>query len=476
MTISSLFSKQTYASIIDGDECRREGHVVELVSPTTSRPWKDLHAADPELVNRAIESAYQASRPWRFIPAPTRARLLRQVARLMEEHKDALALVMTMEMGKTLKEGRAEVEYAAGYFEWFAGEAERIYGSTIPSSSPTKRLMLIKEPVGVCALITPWNFPLAMPARKLAAALAAGCAVVIKPSPLTPISAILLGHLCLHAGVPPGVVNVVYGEDEVIGPILTGSPLIRKLSFTGSVAVGKKLYAECADTLKKITLELGGHAPLIVCNDASLERAVDGALSGKLRNCGQACISPNRLLVQSDIYPKFVKAFSEKLLNLRVGDPLDPSTEVSNVLHTASREKVERHVRDAVSKGAILHSAGEESYYPKILENVTPLMDVFREETFGPLASITRFETFSEAVELANNTDYGLASYIFSDSLPIAHGIAEALEFGIVGVNDALPSTPQASFGGIKSSGFGREGGPSGITEYLVEKYVSMAF
>jgi succinate-semialdehyde dehydrogenase/glutarate-semialdehyde dehydrogenase len=476
MTIASLFNKQAYSSFVDGDECRREGQTTPFVSPTTQRPWKELYAADAEVVHRAIDSAHQAFRTWKLVPGPVRGQVLRHVARLMQEHKDSLALVMTMEMGKTLREGRTEVDYAAGFFEWYAGEAERIYGMTMSSESPNKRLMVIKEPIGTCALITPWNFPLAMPARKVAAALAAGCTAVLKPSPLTPISSIILSHLCLHAGVPAGVLNVVYGDDNLIGSKLTESPLIRLLSFTGSVSVGRKLYADCAPTLKKVSLELGGHAPFIVCNDAMLDLAVEGAVSGKLRNCGQSCISPNRFLVQSEIYPKFMEAFVDRMLRLRVGDPLNPATEVTNILHAASQAKVETQIKDAVAQGAKLHTAGQAAYFPKILENVTPAMAVFNEETFGPVAAVTKFDTLPEAIHLANDTPYGLASYIFGDCLPKAHGLAEALDFGIVGVNDAIPSTPRAPFGGVKQSGFGREGGASGIQEYLVEKYVSMAF
>lgn len=475
MSVSSLFTKQTFGSLIDGVESHR-GETISLISPQTQRPWKELFAADAATAQQAIEVAHEAFRLWRLTTGYARGEMLRRLADSMVEHKDALALVMTMEMGKTLREGRLEVNYAAGFFRWYAGEAERVYGKIIPAMHVNKRLMLVHEPIGVCALISPWNFPLAMPARKLAAALAAGCTAVVKPSPLSPISALIMGHLCLHAGIPPGVVNVLYGPDEVLGDALTASPLVRKLSFTGSIPVGKKLYAACAATLKRITLELGGHSPFIVCHDASIERAVEGATVGKLRNSGQTCVSPNRFFVHADVYRPFVEAFAERMLALKVGDPLDPATEVSRVLHPASSEKVQRHVQDALSKGAMLHTAAEEPYYPKVLEGVTPEMQLFVEETFGPVASITSFDRYDKAVELANATNYGLAAYVFSEGLNTAHGLAEALECGIVGVNDALPSCPQASFGGIKYSGFGREGGPTGIDEYLVEKCVSMAF
>ncbi len=474
--LKGVLERSSFASLIDGDEVRGIGQPVALNSPTTGKPWKELYAADAAIASRAIESAHEAFRHWRLVPACERAEALRRIAKMLKEHRDVLALVMAMEMGKTLREGRSEVDYTAGYFSWFAGEAERVYGMTVPAPSTTKRLMICQEPIGVCALITPWNFPLAMPGRKVAAALAAGCTVVLKPSFLTPVSALLLGYICLHAGVPAGVVNVLYGQDGELGPVLTSSPLVRKLSFTGSVAVGKKLYADCAATLKKVTLELGGHAPLIVCDDAIVEKAVDAALAGKMRNSGQACISPNRFLVQTGIYDEFVPLLIEKTLRLKVGDPLDPGTDVSRILHSVSTQKVERHVADAITKGATLHTHGSEPYYPKVLVDVTPDMLVFQEETFGPVIAVTSFDQVEQAVALANGTDYGLAAYVFTESARIAHGVAEALQAGIVGVNDALLSCPQASFGGVKGSGFGREGGPNGINEYLVEKFISMAF
>jgi succinate-semialdehyde dehydrogenase/glutarate-semialdehyde dehydrogenase len=392
----------------------------------------------------------------------------------MMEYRELLSYVMAMEMGKPVREGLREVEYAAGFYFWFAGEAERIYGQTIPSQHSNKRLMLVHEPIGVCAIITPWNFPIAMGARKIAAALAAGCTVVAKPSPECPVSMALVALMCQIAQVPPGVFNMLIGSEEEIGRAFLESEVVRKISFTGSCEVGKYLYKNSADTLKRLTLELGGHAPLLVFNDASIKKAVQGSLIAKFRNNGQTCVAANRFFIQNEIYDDYLNSLLESIQRLRIGDPLDHDTDLSTVLHPSAISKVKKHTQDALQKGAIPILLGREPYEPTVLTEVTPDMLVFKEETFGPLIAIMRFQSIEEGIALANQSPYGLASYAFTENLTTAYKIIDQLQYGIIGLNDGLPSTPQASFGGIKNSGFGREGGPSGLREYLVEKFVSL--
>lgn len=477
MALQKFLQQQKYASFIDGHmDIERTQHEAALLSPVTQLPWKTIVQADGFITNQAIVIAERTFQQWREISPPKRAEILRKIGTLLIENKDSLAYVMAMEMGKPIKEGVKEVAYAADFYFWFAGEAERIYGQIIPSSSSLKRLMIIQEPIGVCGVITPWNFPLAMGARKMAAALAAGCTVVVKPSSECPLSMLSLAELCHQAGLPNGVMNVVVGPEQEIGKAFLDSDVVRKISFTGSCEVGKYLYRESSVTLKKLTLELGGHAPLLVYDDANIKTAVEGTIVAKFRNNGQTCVAANRILVQQEIYEKYVTELLEAISKLIVGDPTDPNVDVSNVLHPASTAKVEKHIQDALSKGAKAVLSGKSPYHPTVLTDVTSEMDIFYEETFGPVAPITIFDEVEEGINLANDSEYGLAAYVFTESLARAKTSVERLQYGIIGLNDGLPSCAQASFGGVKHSGFGREGGPSGLREYLVEKFISAAF
>jgi len=475
--MKNFINKQLFGSLIGGKMLVRQNkETVDFISPTTGEPWKKFQPASTEETELAIQEAQKGYSNWSRTPTPLRAHCLRKVAEILRQNGPLLAEVMAYEMGKPITEGLGEVEYSASFFDWFAGEAERIYGLNIPSQHANKSLNLLYEPIGICGIITPWNFPLAMGARKMAAALAAGCSVVVKPSSETPLSMLLLAQACYDAGIDPSAVNIVIGPEQSIGKALLQSQAIRKISFTGSTKVGKYLYKESAETLKKLSLELGGHAPLIVFNDANLEKSVQGAIIAKFRNTGQTCICANRILVQEEIYDQFLEAFIKTTKQLKIGSPLDPKTEISTILHPISQIKVLDHLNDALAKGARSELSSTNSYEPQILSDITPSMQIFREETFGPIAPITKFSTFDEAITLGNASEYGLAAYIFTQNLTTAHEAVSQLEYGIIGVNDGLPSTAQASFGGMKNSGFGREGGPHGIYEYLVEKYVSTIF
>ncbi|WP_420421480.1 NAD-dependent succinate-semialdehyde dehydrogenase [Simkania sp.] len=381
--------------------------------------------------------------------------------------------MITHEMGKPLSQARIEADYTASYFVWYAEEAKRIYGMDIPSQYPNKRIQLRYEPIGPCAIISPWNFPLAMAGRKMAAAFAAGCPVIVKPSSDTPLSFILFGNLCLEAGVPKEALQILVGNGNMIGNALMNASLIRKLSFTGSCEVGKHLYQGSSVSLKKLTMELGGHAPLLVFNDADLEKAVDGAIASKFRQSGQTCVCTNRFFIQSKIYPKFLNRFVEKVQKLKVGDPFEETTDLSFALHPTSVEKAKRHIEDAVKQGAKSHLGAQEPHEPEILTDVTDEMLIFNEETFGPVAGITTFETVQEVLRRANQTPYGLAAYVFTEGLKQAEEVCAGLEFGVIGLNDGIFSSAQLPFSGIKASGFGREGGPHGIYEYLKEKVTS---
>lgn len=423
---------------------------------------------------QAIKAALEASAIWAKTPPQERSRILRKIGDLMLENRLELTKIMTEEMGKTRKDGLSEVSYAAGFFHWFSGEAERLYQKKLASFDGKKMIHYLKAPAGVVGLITPWNFPLAMPARKIAAGLAAGCPALLKPSPECPKSALFFAFACQEAGVPPGVFNVILGDEKEIGSALLDSEDVKKISFTGSTKVGKYLYERSAPTLKKLSLELGGHAPLIVFDDADLELAVEQTLIAKFRNNGQSCIAANRIFVQEKIYEIFAQKFVEAVKQLKVGDPFDPETDLTNVLHPSVLEKVPRHVEDALKKGAVAILKGERPFEPAILKNAAEDMLICREETFGPIAPLIRFSKDAEAYRMANDTPFGLASYVFTRDLNRANDAMNRLEYGIIGLNDGLPSSPSFSFGGIKDSGLGREGGPTGIDEYLVEKCVSM--
>lgn len=427
---------------------------------------------------RAIEAANRAWPAWRGMTAKERAVILRRWHELLLAHQNDLALLMTLEQGKPLEESKGEILYAASFIEWFAEEGKRIYGDTIPQHQRDKRIVVLKEPIGVCAAITPWNFPSAMITRKTGPALAAGCVIVIKPAGSTPLSALALAELAQRAGLPPGVFNVVTGDSKTIGGEMTANPLVRKLSFTGSSAVGKTLMRQCADTIKKLSLELGGNGPFIVFDDADLSVAVDGAIASKYRNTGQTCVCANRILVQDTVYDAFAKLLCERVGTLKVGYGLELGVTQGPLINLAAVEKVEEHIADARAKGAELllggarHALGGLYFQPTVLSGCTSQMKVAREETFGPLAPLFRFKTEQDAIVMANDTEFGLAAYFYTRDIARSWRVAEALEYGMLGINTGLISTEVAPFGGIKQSGLGREGSHYGIDEYLELKYL----
>ena len=429
----------------------------------------------------AIEAAHAALPAWRARTAKERAALLRAWYELVLRHEDDLAAIMTWEQGKPLHEARGEIRYAASFIEWFAEEGKRVYGDVIPSPSSDKRLLVVREPIGVCAAITPWNFPAAMIARKAGPALAAGCTMVVKPANETPFSALALAELALRAGIPAGVLNVVTGDAVAIGSQLTGHPLVRKLSFTGSTPVGRLLMQQCAATVKKVSLELGGNAPFIVFEDADIDAAVDGALQAKYRNAGQTCVCVNRLYVHDAVYERFVQRFSARAAQLRVGHGFDAASEIGPLISGKAIDKVAELVADAVGKGArvvvggAMHAAGPGFYAPTVLTEVAPGMRILDEEVFGPVAPIVRFRSEDEVVRMANDTIYGLAAYFYSRDIGRAWRVAEQLEYGMVGINTGLISNEVAPFGGVKQSGLGREGSRYGIEDYMEMKYLCMA-
>jgi succinate-semialdehyde dehydrogenase/glutarate-semialdehyde dehydrogenase len=430
---------------------------------------------------RALAGAERALHAWKHRPAKERARILRRLADLMLEHEEDLARLMVLEQGKPLAEARVEVAYAASFFEWFGEEAKRVYGDTIPHPTPDRRIVVLKQPVGVTAGITPWNFPAAMPARKSAPALAAGCTMVLKPAEQTPLSALAVAALSEEAGVPPGVFSVVTGAAEdapIIGAEMTSNAGVRKLGFTGSTEVGKLLMAQCASGLKKVSLELGGNAPFLVFDDADLDQAVAGAVLCKYRNSGQTCISANRLLVQDGIHDDFLERFTGAVARLKVADGFTPGVDVGPLIDGPALAKVERHVADAVDRGAELALGGSrldgQFFQPSVLTGVPEEAAMSREETFGPVAGIARFATEDEAVRIANDTPYGLAAYFYAQSNARIWRVSEALDYGIVGINTGFISTEVAPFGGMKESGIGREGSKYGIDEWLELKYLAI--
>lgn len=430
---------------------------------------------------KAIEAAYGAYQTWSKTTAYERAIYLKKLYRLVIEHQEELAKLMTLEMGKPLQESRGEVLYAASYIEWYAEEGKRVYGETIPTHIATKRLQVWKKPVGVVAAITPWNFPLAMLTRKLAPALAAGCTFIMKPSGESPLTAVKLAELCEQAGIPAGVVNLVTGSSSAIGEAFMENKKVRKITFTGSTLVGKKLIEQSADQVKRLSLELGGHAPLIVLEDADLDLAVKGAMASKFRNAGQTCVCANRLYVQSSVYEAFVEKFTAAVNELEIGNGLEESTQIGPLINEKAIEKVAQHVDNAIANGATAVIGGSRlsdtkgSFYrPTVLRDIQSDMLIMNEETFGPIAPIQAFETIEEAIDLANDTPYGLAAYVFTESVGKGTKLIEQLEYGIVGWNDGAPSAAQAPFGGMKESGVGREGGKEGIEGFLETQYVSI--
>ncbi len=429
---------------------------------------------------RAIEAAERAFESWRKTTAKERAAIMRRWFDLMMANQDDLAVLMTREQGKPLAEARGEIAYGASFVEWYAEEAKRVYGDIIPTVADGRRLMVFKQPVGVCAAITPWNFPNAMITRKCAPALAAGCTIVVKPASFTPYSALALAELAERAGVPKGVFNVVTGDARTVGGELTANDAVRKLSFTGSTEIGKILLKQCADTVKKVSMELGGHAPLIIFDDADIEAAVKGAMACKFRNSGQTCVCTNRIYVQDSVYDDFAAKFAEAVKALKVGPGSEQGVEQGPLIEPAAVEKVERHVEDAKSKGAKVlaggkrHARGGQFYEPTVLSECTPAMVITSEETFGPVAPLYRFKDEAEVIGLANKTEYGLASYFYARDVGRVFRVAEELQAGIVSVNDGIFSTEVAPFGGYKHSGIGREGSKYGIDEYLEIKYVNL--
>ncbi len=474
----SLFRQQCYLDgrWIDADS----GETIEVTNPATGELLGTVPRLGAAETRRAIEAANRAWPEWRSKVAKERASILRRWFDLMLENQDDLAVLMTLEQGKPLAEAKGEVVYGGSFIEWFAEEGKRIYGDTIPQHQPDKRIVVIKQPVGVVAAITPWNFPNAMITRKCAPALAAGCPVVIKPASQTPFSALALAELAERAGIPAGIVNVITGAAKAIGGELTGNSIVRKLSFTGSTEVGKLLMQQCAGTVKKVSMELGGNAPFLVFDDADIDAAVEGAMVSKFRNTGQTCVCANRILVQDSVYEAFAEKLVEAVRGLSVGFGLKEGVSQGPLIDQAALDKVEEHVEDAVAKGAKVaiggarHDLGGTFYQPTVLTGVTTDMAVTREETFGPVAPLFRFETEEQGIAMANDTEFGLAAYFYARDLGRVWRVSEALETGIVGINTGIISTEVAPFGGVKESGVGREGSKYGIDEFLEVKYLCM--
>ncbi|MCM2253135.1 MAG: NADP-dependent succinate-semialdehyde dehydrogenase [Ramlibacter sp.] len=467
------------AAFIDGQWINAEPEAAITVrNPANGQIVGQVPKMGEAQTRRAIDAAQAAWPAWRARPAKERAQLLRKWFELLLAHQEDLAAIMTAEQGKPLAESRGEVAYGASFLEWFSEEAKRIYGDTIPAPTANRRIVAIKQPVGVVAAITPWNFPNAMITRKVGPALAAGCTVVVKPASQTPFSALALAELAARAGIPKGVLNVVTGSAAAIGGELTANPKVRKLSFTGSTEIGRELMARCAPTIKKISLELGGNAPFIVFDDADLDAAVAGAIASKYRNTGQTCVCVNRFLVQDGVYEAFAQKLVAAVAALKVADGTAEGAQQGPLIDMAAVEKVEAHVGDATAKGGRLllggkrHALGGSFFEPTVLADATPAMSLAREETFGPVAALFRFTDEAEAIRMANDTEYGLASYFYSRDLARVVRVAEALEYGMVGINEGLISTEVAPFGGVKQSGLGREGSKYGIDEYLEIKYL----
>jgi len=475
---STLFRTECY---INGQWCSAESRArLAIKNPATGDVIAEVAKVGAEETRRAIEAAKTAMTAWRAVPAKQRAAILRNWFNLVMENQEDLARIMTVEQGKTLAESRGEVAYGASYIEWFAEQAKRIDGDVIPAPGPDKRIVCIKQPVGVCAAITPWNFPNAMITRKAAPALAAGCTIVIKPASETPLSALALAELAERAGIPAGVLNVVVGSSSEIGGELTSNPVVRKLSFTGSTPVGKLLEAQCAATMKKTSMELGGNAPFIVFDDANIDAAVQGALISKYRNSGQTCVCSNRLLVQASIAEEFTARLAKATAELTLGNGLEEGINLGPLVNEQAVADVDSLVKQTVAAGATLVMGGTPSalgpcfYAPTILTNVTPEMAVFRNEIFGPVAPIVTFNDEAEAIALANDTEFGLASYFYTRDIGRVWRVAEALEYGIVGINEGIISNEMAPFGGVKESGSGREGSKYGMDDYLEIKYMLM--
>ncbi|MDH4763997.1 succinate-semialdehyde dehydrogenase/glutarate-semialdehyde dehydrogenase [Pseudomonas sp. SORGH_AS199] len=475
---ASLFRQQAYVdgAWIDADS----GATVKVDNPATGETLGTIPKLGRAETKRAIDAANRALPGWRALTAKERSAKLRRWYELMIENQDDLGRLMTLEQGKPLAEAKGEIAYAASFIEWFAEEAKRIYGDTIPGHQADKRILVIKQPIGVTAAITPWNFPTAMITRKAGPALAAGCTMVIKPASQTPYSALALVELAERAGIPKGVLSVVTGSAAEIGAELTESPIVRKISFTGSTEIGAKLMEQSAPTIKKLSLELGGNAPFIVFDDADLDKAVEGAIASKYRNAGQTCVCVNRLYIQDGVYDAFAEKFKAAVAKLKVGNGLEEGVTIGPLIDAKAAAKVKEHIDDAVSQGARViaggkaHANGGSYFEPTILADVPRSAKVSKEETFGPLAPLFRFKDEAEVIELANDTEFGLASYFYARDLSRVFRVAEALEYGMVGINTGLISNEVAPFGGVKASGLGREGSKYGIEDYLEIKYLCL--
>lgn len=457
-----------------------DNSTLEVTNPASGELLGTVPRMGAAETRRAIALASAALRDWSSRTGKERAAILRRWYDLILQNQDDLALIMTAEQGKPLSESRGEIAYAASFLEWFAEEAKRVYGDTVPGHAKDKRIVVLKQPIGVCGAITPWNFPAAMLTRKLGPALAAGCTMVLKPASQTPFSALALCVLAEQAGIPAGVISCITGSAKEIGGELTSNPAVKKLSFTGSTEIGKQLLAQCATTVKKASMELGGNAPFIVFDDADLDAAVEGALASKFRNAGQTCVCANRLLVQDGVYDRFVEKLTSRVRQFVVGNGLEPDVNVGPLIDRGAVKKVQSHVEDAVAKGARVvvggkvSELGDQFYLPTVLADTNRDMLIFKEETFGPVAPIFRFNTEAEAIEMANDTEFGLASYFYGRDIGRVWRVAEALEYGIVGINEGLISTEVAPFGGVKESGLGREGSKYGIEDYLELKYLCL--
>jgi succinate-semialdehyde dehydrogenase/glutarate-semialdehyde dehydrogenase len=478
--MTMISKKFPAAALIDG-EWVTSAKTFAVTDPATGAEIATVPDLGAEDAARAIDAAARALPSWSAKTAKERAAILRRWFDLITAETETLAQLMTTEQGKPLAEARAEVTYGASFIEWFAEEGKRAYGRTIPTTVASKRYLTIKQPIGVVAAIAPWNFPIAMITRKVAPALASGCTIVVKPAAETPLCALAVAKLGMDAGLPPGVLNIVTTRDApAVGKVFCDDARVRKLSFTGSTAVGKMLYRQCADTVKKLTLELGGNAPFLVFDDANLDQAVAGAMASKYRNAGQTCVCANRILVQSGIYDRFAAALVEAVNKLTVGAGIKPGTTIGPLINSEAIAKVETLVGDAVDKGAKILTGGAKDtagplfYRPSVVGDVTPDMEIVREEIFGPVAALVRFDTEDDAVRLANDTPFGLAAYLFSQSLSRAWRVAERLDAGMVGVNEGIFSNEVVPFGGVKESGLGREGAAEGLDEYLEIKYICL--
>ncbi len=473
-----LFKQQVY---INGEwQAADQNQSFAVTNPATGAVIAQVPSVSAKQVEQTVEAAATALQSWKLTTAKERSLLLKKWYQLIMENQEDLATILSTEQGKSITESRGEIAYGASFIEWFAEEAKRSYGDVIPHDKQGRRLVVLRQPVGVVAAITPWNFPNAMITRKVGPALAAGCTVIIKPASETPLSALALVALAEQAGIPKGVVNVVTGNAREIGAVLTSHPLVRKVSFTGSTQIGKLLMQQCSDSMKKVSMELGGNAPFIVFDDADLDRAVEGALASKFRNSGQTCVCTNRFLVQAKVHDAFVEKLAAAVAKLKVADAFTAGAEQGPLINEKAVEKIQQHIADATAKGAKIilggqrHALGHTFFEPTVLVDVTPDMLVAKDETFGPLAPIFKFNTEAEAIHMANDTELGLASYIYTESLSRAWRVGEALEYGMVGINEGIISTEVAPFGGIKESGCGREGSKYGIEDYQELKYMCM--